>query len=382
MYVVIAVISLFLGVLQLAAFTARRSDRWLGLWGVSNVFLGTGLLLIALQADAADVTAMSIANIIILVAYFLLVASVRVFARHHVNWTLYGGLAGAASIVLVLCFNGPSDFAARVGFGSSICAACDLAIALEGLRMARAEDLSSARVLAGLFFFSSVAFVIRTLLALTGHFGPSLFSTGADIRHWMAVIAGPIVALRGMALVLVAAERSHKAWENVALRDPLTGVINRKGLAFAFDRIAHQARRRKGLGVAVLLIDVDRFKVVNDTRGHAAGDDLLRLLVAAAYGVLRAGDTLARQGGDEFVVLLPGADAANALAIAERMRLAFQDLAAESHPDVKPTLSIGVAQDPSGNLSLGALLAQADGALYASKRAGRNAVAQFALQVP
>jgi diguanylate cyclase (GGDEF)-like protein len=143
--------------------------------------------------------------------------------------------------------------------------------------------------------------------------------------------------------------------------DQLTGVPNRR----AWDRqlTSSVARaQRAGVPLAVALVDMDHFKRVNDTRGHAAGDRLLAAAAAAWAATLRAGDLLARYGGEEFVVLLPGADGEAAFRAAERIRLACPDC---------ESCSVGIAVMTPGD-SAEDLLRRADAALYQAKRSGRN----------
>jgi len=167
-------------------------------------------------------------------------------------------------------------------------------------------------------------------------------------------------------------ERLLDELKMLAERDPLTGCVNRRG----FDKLAVREVARSdrfGQPLAVLVLDIDHFKQVNDTYGHAAGDLVLAMIGASARTVLRETDVVARFGGEEFVVLLTDADEATAMAAAERLRLA---IAAGSVPTIKGelrvTASIGVAEvDPSA-LDIDAALRLADERLYAAKRAGRN----------
>ncbi|MFI1989188.1 diguanylate cyclase domain-containing protein [Actinoplanes sp. NPDC020271] len=155
---------------------------------------------------------------------------------------------------------------------------------------------------------------------------------------------------------LAVLRRQHEQVARAADLDPLTGIANRR----AFDRAVELAAGRAGT-VAVLLVDTDKFKVINDTRGHAAGDEALRAIAAALAAEAGPGDLVARLGGDEFAALL--ADAGTAGAVASRMVLAVRDI-----PDCIATVSVGIALGPSADLT--ELLSQADEAMYRIKRRG------------
>jgi diguanylate cyclase (GGDEF)-like protein len=130
--------------------------------------------------------------------------------------------------------------------------------------------------------------------------------------------------------------------------------------------------------LALLAIDIDHFKQLNDRHGHVVGDDMLRLFARVAQAALRPGDLLARQGGDEFLAVLKDVSEGGAVAVAERLRLAFS-AAASQVPGLamSPTLSIGVATSRQADVDFERLLRQADEALYSSKRQGRDRVEAF-----
>jgi diguanylate cyclase (GGDEF)-like protein len=123
------------------------------------------------------------------------------------------------------------------------------------------------------------------------------------------------------------------------------------------------------------MLDADYFKRINDTAGHQAGDDVLKRIAGEAKGLLRASDTVARLGGEEFILLLPSTTIAEAMVIAERLRAAVERARIDTAVgQLKTTVSLGVATLSHANPTLDSLLAAADGALYDAKRAGRNCV--------
>jgi two-component system cell cycle response regulator len=164
-------------------------------------------------------------------------------------------------------------------------------------------------------------------------------------------------------------ERLRVAAE-LALRDPLTGLWNAGAFADAVDSLVDSGEGPFSL----LFLDVDRFKSVNDTWGHITGSAVLTGVARTLVGTLRAGDVVARYGGDEMTVLLPGVDVDAARAVAERVRAAIEAFVLPSRPDVRVTASVGVATWPRHADDARGLLAAADTAMYAAKDLARNRV--------
>jgi two-component system cell cycle response regulator len=160
----------------------------------------------------------------------------------------------------------------------------------------------------------------------------------------------------------------------LALTDPLTGIYNHRYLMRHLRNLLANGQTRE---IAVLMIDVDHFKLVNDEYGHAAGDKVLRAIADTLRSNTRAFDSLARYGGEEFVVVMPGTEPDDASLAAERLRAAVEALpfALGSGGHSRLTVSIGVACCQEMPVTPEALLYAADAALYAAKRAGRNRVA-------
>jgi diguanylate cyclase (GGDEF)-like protein len=158
----------------------------------------------------------------------------------------------------------------------------------------------------------------------------------------------------------------------LAAHDPLTGLPNRRSLEEAMERAVSRARR--GYPSALLFLDVDNFKVINDTLGHAAGDRALVSLTEFLQKHLRGEDMMARLGGDEFAVLIEGTTVKEAHVIAERMRRAMKDFQL-SLEGVNYNLGLSIGLVPiDGSQAPAAVLSQADAAMYKAKELGRNRV--------
>lgn len=155
--------------------------------------------------------------------------------------------------------------------------------------------------------------------------------------------------------------------ERRSLLDPLTGVLNRRGLTGELRREVERAAR-DGAPLSVLMVDVNRFKALNDAYGHQIGDTALRHLARGLTSMVRAVDRVGRFGGDEFVVILPGASAEGAAQLAARMRaLRLPVIAVAAGQDVRITISVGAATLTPGE-NADQLLDRADRSMYANKR--------------
>ncbi len=275
--------------------------------------------------------------------------------------TLFGG--GGATGLFVL---------ERARDGSSVCAGTG-----------RFRDVSSR----GSLLPVTGSVVARGLLA-TATFarGPNWVCVpvnlgGAD--HACLLVEGVVVPDGVEELCAMYASQVAHALSNVLLYeratiDGLTGLCNR---SFGSQRLAEvlSLGARYPAPTAVCLLDIDHFKAVNDTWGHAAGDAVLRGIGAVLRGVCRDTDNVCRFGGEEFLVLLPHTEERGAMRVAERIRLATQRWTGMYGPTpLSATISIGVAVAAPGDRDLDGLLARADAALYEAKRDGRNRVRRAA----
>jgi len=190
---------------------------------------------------------------------------------------------------------------------------------------------------------------------------------GYDVSwSYVSVVAVLLMFMGFNASVLAGGEQRLRAViASVAVTDSLTGLPNRRFFHQAYPVRLDEAIDAK-VPLALMLIDVDHFKEINDEHGHPAGDDKLRDVAQAMQATLRVGDMVARYGGDEFIVVAPHAPREAALALAERLRAAAVECSA--------SVSIGVAMFPDDADSQDALIDAADAALYGAKAAGRNCV--------
>jgi diguanylate cyclase (GGDEF)-like protein len=200
-------------------------------------------------------------------------------------------------------------------------------------------------------------------------------AAGARVRRLQVVVLVLSAFVIGGLVLLVARQLARaRGLRATALTDALTGLPNRRHLDLLGDAAARAARSRGG-GFAVLGVDVDHFKRINDRFGHQAGDAVLRRVAGAARGALREGDHLGRAGGEEFVAVLPATGASGAAPVAERLRAAvesadFSDLA----PGLTVTVSVGIAAWDPADDGFAESCRRADEALYRAKAAGRNRV--------
>jgi diguanylate cyclase (GGDEF)-like protein len=212
--------------------------------------------------------------------------------------------------------------------------------------------------------FAATGIAIALLLAATFVTAPQ-----ATIDHPGGLLTALVllVGVGAATQALFAAELQHR---RTALLDPLTGLLNRQGLEGHFEELAEQARLMAA-PISLLMCDLDHFKLINDLHGHAMGDAVLRDVAFALRRQLRAFELIYRLGGEEFLVVLPGANPDRAAELAERLCQAIR----QCHPqNLDITVSIGVATQCGGDLEFAPLFEAADRALYQAKAKGRDRV--------
>jgi diguanylate cyclase (GGDEF)-like protein len=195
-----------------------------------------------------------------------------------------------------------------------------------------------------------------------------------DDAHAVTTEPLPMLAVlamqAGVTVASVALARAEIGHRRASIVDPLTGLLNRHGLAARFEELRQQAHVTAA-PIALVLFDLDHFKEVNDSRGHDVGDRLLVELADEIRRTLRTFELVYRVGGEEFLILLPGMEEWEGASLAEQLRLTIEALGQTSGTDVTASFGVAAAQ---GEVDFDRLYREADQALYRAKRAGRDRV--------
>ena len=197
----------------------------------------------------------------------------------------------------------------------------------------------------------------------------------SDVQFAETIVKSGVAAIQRAHAIETTRADNHRL-EALSQTDPLTQLVNRRALTIRLVTEMERVRRYNA-PLAMLLVDLDHFKLINDTYGHLAGDDVLFAVAQLLQRAVRSVDTVARYGGEEFVIVLPETGRQGAMSFAERVRerLASHRFAISGRQDIRVTASIGVANYPSAGLdSVEDLFRAADSALYRAKGSGRNLV--------
>jgi diguanylate cyclase (GGDEF)-like protein len=370
LFIVATCVTALLGIFLLFSSMQDRT-RALAWWGAAYLVGGFSVAIWSVDSLIAPPLPSGMGNALIFVACGMIWNAARLFHGKRILW----GAMLCGAIVWVAAALTP-DFVqsavARIVLSSLIVAAYTFLTAAE-LWSERRKSLIRrwpaifVPVLHGMVFLFPIP-----LASLLPNDGGIVSLAGG----WVAVFALEtmlyIVGTAFIALV-VSKEQTVRAHKDAALTDAMTGLFNRRG----FDEAAAQLMVRQracGEPVTVLMFDLDHFKAINDRFGHATGDAALRAFAETARANMRGGDILARFGGEEFVVMVPGTLADGATA-AERVRMAFEVTGREV--DGRPlaaTVSVGAVSGEAG-ADVALMLARADAALYRAKANGRNRIA-------
>ncbi len=348
-----------------------RSARWLLWWGIPFIVIGAALILYLRRDWESDFLSIALGNALRIFAVGGLWAGVRVFQGRPAPWLPLGGMTAAWG---VLCLYPPfiDDMTARVVVVSLLHA---LACGLAAWELWRSHDTRLRARIPTLVVLAAAA-VVMLARAVIADRAPFPLGSGPLDPLILAIFSWTILAFALFAGVLFLAmtmERREAEQRGFAMSDPLTGLLNRRAFADFTQRLSRRAAGGRG-PAAVLLLDIDNFKQVNDCFGHDAGDRMLKAFADMSEGTVRPTDQLFRMGGEEFCFVLPDTALADAIAVAERLRRAFEAIVIDTvRGPATTTVSIGIAA-ASTALDVDVLYAAADAAAYEAKARGRNRV--------
>ena len=374
LYFVATMVAALLGAMLLF-FGKQESNPALKWWGTAYLLGAASVALWTLASNSLGEMLSLALNAVGFVACGMVWNASRVFHGRKPN--LPGLVLGAIAWIAAVMMLDPHASAMRLTIGAAIVAVY-AALTAHELWSERRKSLKrrwpaiAVPVLHG--FVLMLPIVLGDLLRPDDDkFTSSIWVTIFSIELVLYAVGTVFV------IFMLVSERRVSTHRTAAAMDPLTAMFNRRGFAEACSRVIER-EAKAGRPVTVLIFDIDHFKRINDSFGHPAGDEILKLFAAIVVSNLRISDISGRIGGEEFAALLPCA-LEEGVFVADRVREAFatSGITCEDGP-VDTTVSIGVAGGPAGT-ELEVLLAAADTALYQAKRGGRNRV-EAAVELP
>ena len=358
------------GLMAIVLYFLRRnyppSVKGLGDWTLATAMLFFGGLAAAARGKVPDLISIGLANFLIWGGVlFQLIGSQRFFGlKPKVLPRLL--LVIGLTLLSIWFIEGAPNYRARLMI-SVLYMACMFS-AHAYLIYTRGSSSFAHRFALGILLTALASQILRFATAWIYPLGTGILDTTP--QNLIYIIAYPFVMLLfAIALVVVATDRVRAEFEHLATHDSLTNALTRRHLTEVCQQELERCSRH-GRVMSVLLIDVDHFKSINDSKGHQAGDRVLVQFVASVQTLLRRADVIGRLGGEEFVVLLPETSIEVARVVAERIRSKVTELS-----DPAPfTVSIGVTTNRTTADSVDGLMARSDAAMYQAKEKGRNQV--------
>ena len=373
LFLVTIYVEAILGLLLLFVWAQNTAINAVAWWGFAHLLRAASVTLFGLYGSVSDLISIDFANALLLTSFALTWTGARVFDHQRPQPIL---LFGGAAVWLIACRipGFAQAYDVRVLMASAIITTYTWATAYEFWR-GRGEPLVSRWPAILMLFAHGALYLLRTPFGAVLPWSPTGNQVFASV--WLTVLSFEALLFTisiAFILLAMAKERIEYRHKTASLIDPLTGVANRR--AFLQDGEALLKRQATDpRPIAVMLLDLDHFKSVNDRFGHAIGDRVLEIFADVAGSSMRHVDLFGRLGGEEFAALLRDTTHERALAVAEQIRADFATATrdVQGRP-VTATVSIGVVISHDAVLDLSALLAQADHALYRAKDLGRNRV--------
>ena len=363
----IAMAGLMAALMAVVLYFMRRyyppSIQGIGYWASAPLMWLVATVMFSGRGVFPDLFSMVVANTLLLVGTTAFYIGCRRFLGHGGGWRLWGSVAALSALLFAWLTYGYSSYPLRLGSFTALMI-CIHAANLRFL-LRHGGKRFPVRLVEVVLVLHIAVLAVRLSTTLVGRAGndlmePSLYQTLYIGAYVLTVLMLSIGA------VLMATDRLTTELNHLATHDALTHTLNRRALLDRFEEELARSQRT-GKGPALMMLDLDHFKAVNDTRGHQHGDAVLVHFVQRAQAVLRRPARLGRYGGEEFMVLLPETGAQGAQAVAQRIHAA----AASGHA-LDCQLSIGLTTWLGPQDTLDAMLARADKALYQAKAQGRN----------
>ena len=352
----------------------RAGKAGIAEWFGANLAVVVALPLILLRGKIPDALSVVVANVLLALGGAAYYAGCARFLGRRPQWPILLAGVTAVGVAVIYWRYAVDSIPMRVFSTTLFSGAFCTALVWMLLRHSPAgRSTYPYRVTAIIAFVFGVCQLIRGVYFLTLHAAsnPSMFATAGSVL--LLVVAAAIMPILSMSAMLMVHDALLADARDAANRDFLTGALSRQGFeALARRHVGRVLRHARPL--ALLILDLDHFKRINDTLGHAAGDAVLRAFVQMAQAQLRPADVLGRIGGEEFALLLPDTDSGNAMHLADRLRkAAAAHVVMAGAQSCRYSLSGGVAVWQPGE-SFDRLSARADRALYDAKYQGRDRI--------
>lgn len=375
------------GLMALSLAVVARDDEQDGLrkWSGAVMLEAVAWMLIALRGAIPDTLSILVANLLMASAQAMKLGAIHEYRKQ--DWPRWQCILPVLLAVMLFTLLPYDAVRARIAWGSLLYG-LQAALILQALY----TDVDSRTGRAwGLIFYSYAVMLpmllIRGAVTAFGAFHLALPNMSVAPNPMQLAVFVCLVALNllgSMGFILMIKERADREMHTLAMSDPLTKIFNRRALMAQAEKEIASAERNR-LPLALVMIDIDHFKRINDQYGHTAGDAVLVEVASLLALHLRRQDTIGRYGGEEFCILLPATDADGAAALAEKLRAGVASaMLPTERADIPVTISLGVTvwQADMNPSDCGRLLEEADQALYQAKTKGRNRAVVFPASSP
>ncbi len=371
-------VSAMISVIMILIWRTRKTYHGFGFWAAGNTSYAFGFLLISLRGMIPDILTIVLANILILSAAVLYLEGTRRFRDAPGRSGLGISAVIFTAIVQSYFTYADNDAGMRIIVISFFIAVIFCMVARELLHNTPPDLRFSYRYTGSLFAAYCLFMLIRAFYILLNP-GPHDLYTPNFIQSSTFLLPLLLGIAWTFGFVMLNSERlevdlksAQVELQRLATTDFLTGICNNRCFFENGEREIQRARRY-GHPLSLLMFDIDHFKRINDTYGHAAGDQVLVAITAACRAFLRDIDVFGRLGGEEFAILLPETDLAGGKTTAERLRSTIAEKGIEAGgARLNVTISVGVSVLSPGDDRIEQVLKRADDAMYDAKRSGRN----------